>query len=582
MHAIGRRPRVCGSAASDYFFADEMKGVAVFYLLGVLIRMRSVLAILILSVVSTAAQAQDIGTPASGKGARWWDGAVFYEVFVRSFADSTDGPLADDGIGDLRGLIDKLDYLNDGDPDTHDDLGVTGIWLMPIMQSSSYHGYDTTDYYAVEDDYGTNEDFRELMEAAHSRGIRVIVDLVLNHSSREHPWFRGSADPRSAHHDWYLWSKRKPDYKGPWGQDVWHGLDGMYYYGVFSTSMPDLNYKNPAVTRQMLDVTRFWLEDMGADGFRLDAIKHMIERGEQQEHTRATHQWLRGFYTFYKEVNPQALAVGEVWTGSKTVSAYVGDQMDLAFEFDLAYATMHAANTGERARLAKTAAAVLRLFPRRQYATFLANHDMDRAASQFGGDMAKAKLAATIQLTSPGVPFVYYGEEIGMSGHGPHPDIRSPMQWTPDPGAGFSAVNPWHRVNSDHQQVNVQTQADDEGSLLHLYRRLIRLRQEHPALSVGDFRPVDAGHGSVYAYWRLYKGEAMLVIINLSDAPVDRYGLALSHRQVAGAAGAVELLHGVDLLPQGGANEMGGGGYQPIGVLAPRTGYVLDLTAESP
>ncbi len=537
----------------------------------------AVLALLFAFMGPQGAVADEQAGPGKGGGGSWWDGAVFYEVFVRSFADSADGPLADDGIGDLRGLIDKLDYLNDGDPDTHDDLGVTGIWLMPIMQSSSYHGYDTTDYYAVEDDYGTNEDFRELMEQAHARGIRVIVDLVLNHSSSKHPWFIDAQKRGSDYRDWYIWSGRDPGYKGPWGQKVWHEADGRYYFGAFSSGMPDLNFRNPAVTREMLKATKFWLEDMGADGFRLDAIKHLIEVGENQEHTRPTHDWLRGFYSFYKRVNPDALAVGEVWTGSPTVAKYVGGEMDLAFEFDQAYAVMHAANTGEKDRLAKAQAASWKLFPRAQFATFLANHDMDRVGSQFGGDVSKAKLAATIQLTSPGVPFIYYGEEIGMSNvGGGDPGKRSPMPWSSDELAGFSTAEPWHALGEDPTGINVRDQLADDASLLSLYRKLIHLRASHPALSNGDFTPIKTGHPQVYAFLRRGGGETVLVVVNLGDQPIDRYMLAMDSRRL----GLVQsLLHGVETAKSSSAAGVGGGvgGYQPIGVLEAKTGYVLSL-----
>jgi alpha-amylase len=528
--------------------------------------------------VGVAAHAQPAPVRTDEDNARWWTDAVFYEVFVRSFADSTEGPLANDGIGDLRGLIDKLDYINDGDPDTHDDLGVTGIWLMPIMQSSSYHGYDTTDYYAVEDDYGTNEDFHELMEKAHARGIRVIVDLVLNHSSSQHPWFIDAQNRSSDYRDWYVWSQRKPSYKGPWGQRVWHESGRQWYYGAFSSGMPDLNFRNPAVTKEMLKVTKFWLEDMNADGFRLDAIKHLIEVGKQQEHTPPTHAWLRGFYSFYKRVDHNALAVGEVWTGSPEVAKYVGGEMDLAFEFDQAYAIMHASNTGEKTRLAKAQAASWKLFPQAQFATFLANHDMDRAGSQFGGDMGKAKLAATIQLTSPGVPFVYYGEEIGMSNvGGGDPGKRSPMQWSPDNLAGFSTTEPWHEIGDVASGVNVREQSADDASLLSLYRKLIRLRAEHPALGGGDFTEIKTDHPQVYAFLRRGGGEAVLVVVNLGGESVDQYGLALDGGRLSRVGRVEELLHGVEVAMPKRTAGPGAGGYQPIGVLEARTGYVLVL-----
>jgi len=211
----------------------------------------------------------------------WWQSAVFYEVFVRSFADSTEGPLAGDGIGDLRGLIGQLDYLNDGDPDTDSDLGVTALWLMPIFESPSYHGYDTDDYFRVDREYGTNEDFKQLIAEAEKRGIRIILDLVLNHCSDDNPWFQKAAAGEQPYEEFFTFADERPDYRGPWGQRVWHPVPGGdgFYYGVFSSHMPDLDYRNEQVTERMFDVTRFWLEDMGAHGLRLDAIRHLIERG---------------------------------------------------------------------------------------------------------------------------------------------------------------------------------------------------------------------------------------------------------------------------------------------------------------
>ena len=204
-------------------------------------------------------------------------------MFVRSFADS-DG----DGIGDLRGLTDRLDYLNDGDPATTGDLGVTGIWLMPIAESPSYHGYDVVDYEQIEADYGTAEDFKALMAAAEERGIAVIVDLVLNHTSIDHPWFKDSRTPGSEHDEWYVWSDPAPAVAGPGGRPVWHQDGDRAYYGYFWEGMPDLNVANPAVTAALDEVARFWLEEMGVDGFRLDAARHLIEDGAQLDNTPAT------------------------------------------------------------------------------------------------------------------------------------------------------------------------------------------------------------------------------------------------------------------------------------------------------
>ncbi|MBZ0290798.1 MAG: alpha-amylase, partial [Anaerolineae bacterium] len=214
-----------------------------------------------LTPVSAAPAQQDsTGTD----GLPWWNDRVFYEVFVRAYADSDS-----DGNGDLQGLINKLDYLNDGDPATTTDLGVTGLWLMPIMQSPSYHGYDITDYEQIEADYGTNDDFKLLVEEAHVRGIAVIIDMVLNHTARDHAWFQDALTPGSEHDSWYIWSDTLPRYSGPWGQTVWNIGRDRFYYAIFQGGMPDLNYLNPDVTQAMYGVADFWLNDMGVDGFRL-------------------------------------------------------------------------------------------------------------------------------------------------------------------------------------------------------------------------------------------------------------------------------------------------------------------------
>jgi hypothetical protein len=320
----------------------------------------------------------------------WWNDRVFYEVFVRSFYDS-----GDDGNGDLRGLIEKLDYLNDGDPATTSDLGVTGLWLMPITQSPTYHGYDTFDYYTVEADYGTNDDFHALIDAAHERGMVVIVDLMLNHTSSEHPWFLASAAGDPEYIDWYIWSNDPPEWYSPWGSPVWHQNGDQYFFGLFWEGMPDLNYAHPPVSEAMNEVIRFWLEDMDADGFRLDAIRHLIEDGPVMENTPATLDWLVGFHDFVKAIEPEALTIGEIWDTSEAVVPYVGDRTDIAFEFDLAQATLDSVRWGVADFLILAQDTVLGLYPTGQYATFLTNHDMDRVLSQLGDDEPAARVAAS-------------------------------------------------------------------------------------------------------------------------------------------------------------------------------------------
>jgi glycosidase len=509
-------------------------------------------------------------------GAPWWNDTVFYQVFVRSFFDS-DG----DGVGDLNGLIEKLDYLNDGDPATTDDLGVTGLWLMPIMQSPSYHGYDVVDYYQVDDEYGTNEDFLRLVDEAHQRGMRVIVDMVFNHSSRQHPWFVESQNDASEKRDWYVWEIEDPNFRGPQNQVVWHRTPYGYFYGVFDSSIPDFNLTNQETTDQIYDITRFWLEDMGADGFRLDAIKHFIENGEQQEFTQATHEWFQAFYPFYKSINPDAFMVGEAWGPTQQVVKFIGDEVDSAFEFDLAAATLSSARSGSNRALRQAMQITLDNYPLNQYATFLANHDQDRTLSQLDGKEEKAKVAATLLLTGPGTPFIYYGEEIGQQGirrGNTDEPRRLPLQWDDTPNtAGFTTGRPWSAPFNDYTERNIAAQSADPDSLLSLHRQLIRLRDEHPALRVGETAVVDPGAASVYALLRHHNGETLLVLANLSARPVDRYGLLLESSPLRGTLTAEDLLGAGPLTPPQVDAQGGFSDYRPVENLEPFATYLILL-----
>ncbi len=479
------------------------------------------------ATVDPNARAGDAGRPAPaaqrGIGPdldAWWQDAVFYEVFVRSFADSTAGPLAGDGIGDLRGLIERLDYLNDGDATTDTDLGVTALWLMPIMESPSYHGYDVTDYRRVDPDYGTNEDFLELIEACEQRGIRVILDLVLNHCSREHPWFvEAAGDPDSPKRDWFTFEENRPDWKGPWNQPVWHKVPGAddHYYGVFWAGMPDLNYRNPEVTREMIDVTRFWIEEMGAHGFRLDAIRHLIEEGRVQSSTPATHRWLKMYHDEVKKIDEDVFLVGEIWSDTDDVSRYVGDQMDAAFEFDLANKIIEGLRVGRGKPIAVHMHRLTASYPHGMYATFLRNHDQNRTVHELGGDVEAAKLAASIQFAMPGVPFIYYGEELGMSASKPDPDLRTPMQWDAGEGAGFTTGTAWKAPKTDHSTVNVAAQMDDAGSMLSHYRRLVRARQGSDALRIGSLSKRFVEDPRILIWVREHEGEQVLCVFNTAD-----------------------------------------------------------------
>jgi alpha-amylase len=510
----------------------------------------------------------------------WWNNTVFYEVFVRSFADSTTGPLANDGIGDLQGLIEKLDYLNDNNPNTSDDLGVTGLWLMPIMQSSSYHGYDITDYYTVNQDYGTNDDFKRLVAEAHKRGIKIIIDLVVNHTSSEHPWFvEARDDPTSEWRDWYIWSQSNPGYIGPWGEAVWYPSPTGYYYGIFWSGMPDLNLTNPQVTAEMDNIAQFWLQDMGVDGFRLDAARHLIEEGKIQADTEATHEWWKNFRTFYKAINPQALTVGEIWASDYEVDKYVqGDELDLAFDFNLAAAIINGVNTHNANRIQWSLRTSYSLFGRDQSATFLTNHDMNRVMNQLVMDIDKAKLAASILMTIPGVPFIYYGEEIGMLGTKPDELIRTPMQWSNDENAGFTAVTPWEPINADYKEKNVADESSDSSSLLSCYRELIRLHVNSPVLQHGEYNPVESKDSTVLAFLRSSKEGNVLMISNLSGKKVSDYALTLAKGSLIGTYQPVILYGEEAILPNLTANDQGGfDSYQPLIEISGYGTFIIQL-----
>ena len=450
----------------------------------------------------------------------WWRDAVFYEIFVRSFADSTAGPLAGDGIGDVQGLIDRLDYLNDGDPQTTTDLGITAVWLLPIYPSPSYHGYDVTDYFAVNSDYGDVALVKKLVAEAHRRGIRVILDLVLNHASSEHPLFKQAIreDATPAQRDFFIFSPVAKQTAGPWGDRCWHYRDGIFYYGIFDSGMPDWNFRNPAVTEHHRKVAAFWLKEVGVDGFRLDAVRYFFEQGDSLQDLAETKRWLHEFADYCHELKPDAYLVGEAWTDTEGAASYVKSAgLDSTFEFDLAKAFIESANFASPSivsrRLERTRAA----YPDAVFCTFLANHDQERTLTQMGGDRSKTRLAALLQFTAPGIPFIYYGEEIGMQGKKPDPDLRTPMPWNTGKNAGFTDGTPWHPVNNDYPQVNINTESGTPDSLLSLYRKLVRLRPQSAALRGGT--PV-AGFShkgpGIYADLRESPTDIVLVVVNTS------------------------------------------------------------------
>jgi len=522
--------------------------------------------------VPTPALVNPTSTPILTQGTEgfpWWNDSVFYEIFVRSFRDS-DG----DGVGDFNGITEKLDYLK--------ELGIRGIWLMPIFPSPDYHGYHVTDYYTVDPEYGSMDNFKHLLEEAHQRGIRPIIDFVVNHTSTEHPWFQRALENDPQYTDWYIWSDTDPGGVGPWGQTIWHpASNGKYYYGVYNGLIPDLNYKNPAVKQEAQKITLFWLNEIGVDGFRLDGARYYVEEGDILADSPDNHEFLKEWSAYFRSVNPQAFSVGEVWTTNFTVAGYTkNNELDSAFNFDLAASIIKSLNEGNNSGLDFSLKSTTKLFPDQDNSNFLTNHDMNRVMNQLGGDTNKAKVAAGILLTAPGIPFLYYGEEIGMKGTKPDEHIRTPMQWSDEKGAGFTSGTPWEPVNSDYQLINVAKQTGRDDSLLEYYRQLIQLRNAHSALRVGTTYVVDTDLNTLVAYLRASRDEMILTVVNLDDQPVTDTRLTLAMGPLSGNYAVKSLLDNSALNAPLVNGSGGFDAYQPVDQIPPYGVIVIQLTPQ--
>jgi alpha-amylase len=515
----------------------------------------------------------------------WWRDATFYEIFVRSFADAQAGPLAGDGVGDLQGLIDHLDYLNDGRGAAGASLGVTALWLMPIQPSPSYHGYDVTDYFAVNPSYGDVALMKKLLAEAHRRGLRVIVDLVLNHASAQHPQFQQALSrdpaPAAAARRWFRFADEPEDLAGPWGARAWHpAANGGFYYGVFSAGMPDWNLREPAVTEHHRRVAAFWLQDVGVDGFRLDAVRYFVETGGQLQDTEETRRWLRDFTAYCHSLKPGAFVIGEDTADLREVARCIrGGSLDSAFEFDLAKATIESVRLRTPALLVQTLGRLRELYGNDcPWATFLSNHDQERTLTQLDGDPTATRLAAGLLFTLPGVPFVYYGEELGLSGAKPDPELRTPLPWTAEvPNAGFTApgIKPWHALTGDIAHVNVATEAADPASLLAWYRRLVRLRANSPALRHGGPADLAADDRQSYAALRETEDEAVLILANLTPRPRAGPALTLGRSRIRPSWSVREELVGANISRPQLTADGGFVRWMPLAELAPESVYVI-------
>jgi alpha-amylase len=434
-----------------------------------------------------------------------WKRGPFMEIFVRAYADS-DG----DGVGDFRGLTAKLDYIQ--------SLGIRGLWLMPVNPSEDGdHGYAVTDYRAIAREHGTLADFDEFLKQAHARDIGVIMDYVINHSASTNPLFtRAAASANNAYRDWYVWRDIAPTDWKLFGNSPWHTLPTGAYLGGFHHSMPDFNLLNPKVLNYHLDSMRFWL-NRGVDGFRFDAVSHLVENGpdamtDQPENFRILTQ-VR-----------EALAAYEnrylVCEGTGSSERYGAPQvLGSAFAFGLNGDLVKAAK-GDAEALQRVATYFIKN-PNFNMGTFIGNHDEfagKRLADQFGNDAAAYRLAVTMLMTLPGVPFIYYGEEVGMNaGAGLHgdPSLRSPMSWSAD-ARGFTSGKPFRALAMNIATNNVLAQTNDGASLLAFYRSLLTLRATMPELSNGNYENARIENG-ILRFERALAGKRVAVVVNVSS-----------------------------------------------------------------
>jgi alpha-amylase len=508
---------------------------------------------------------------AAPAGAGAWANDVVYEVFVRSFADSNG-----DGIGDLRGLTQHLDYLK--------GLGVTALWLMPVAEAKSYHGYDVTDYTKIEPDYGTADDMRALTAAAHADGLKILVDFVPNHTSSSHPWFLDAQTPGSAHRDWYVWSDTDPGWPSVAGPNPWHPLGGAYYYGAFWEGMPDLDLRNPDVTKALTDAATVWLKDYGVDGFRIDAAKHLIEDdGQHQTNTPETKAWLTAFTAAVHAASPTDLTIGEVWDPRGISASYTkSGALDMTFDFGIGNAILSGVG-GDASTLRANQAEVAERYAPGLPGVFLANHDQERILTTLKGNVDDAKIAATLLLTGPGVPFLYYGEELGLVGGKPDENIRRPFPWTAEgPGYGFTTGTPWEAFGDGAATANVATESADPNSLLATYRALLALRASHPALSAAaTYTTLDASDPHLVASIRATTTERLLVISNLGDAPVSGFTLSAAATPLCGTPAPGTVVYPAAAVGPATAASVGTDGvvkdWAPLAAIDPHTTVVIKL-----
>jgi alpha-glucosidase len=486
----------------------------------------------------------------------WWKHGVIYHIYPRSFYDSNN-----DGIGDINGIIEKMDYLV--------NLGIDAIWLSPVYESPKVDfGYDVIDYKAIDNEYGTINDFKNLLEIAHSKNIKVIMDMIMNHTSDQHPWFiESSSSADNPKRDWYIWqngkrNKAPNNWKSSFGKSAWQydKRTQAYYLHSFFKEQPDLNWRNKEMAKTFFNEIKYWL-DLGVDGYRLDVINMIVKDKKYRNNPfllnipfLQNHKYSRNRPKSYKIVEKlrkltekyqDKVLIGEIYVmppgDSKLSASYLTDNksgIHLAFDFSLMFQKWKAKNYSDCIKKS------LSTIPDNAWpCNVLSNHDLKRNINRNpfrSYQIEKAKIEAVLLLTLKGTPFIYYGEEIGMKNsfinykdikdplgklfwpfYNGRDGARTPMQWNTDEYAGFSEVKPWLPVNANHNTINVENEQNENDSLYTVYQTLIKLRRKNPALQKGDFNIIKKGNNGIMVYNRMLESENLTIALNFTPKPLE-------------------------------------------------------------
>lgn len=431
-------------------------------------------------------------------------GEIFYNIFPISYADGNG-----DGYGDLVGIIKSLDHLK--------SMGVKGLWLNPIHPSPSYHKYDVIDYYEVDPQFGTLDDFKALVKAAHEKDMVIIMDMVINHSSSQHPWFEKSMNNEEGYEDYYIKAATKEEIPAQ-DKSAWYQKNGQYYYGSFWSEMPEFNLESPSVRKEFRDITKFWL-DLGVDGFRYDAAKHAYDINEYKPGTptlRKNLQFWLEMKNHVKSINPEAYVIAEVWMDNQSM-AYYTPAFDALFNFDFgqaAIASIRDQNSNAFLSPYLKGQKYFSEYPNYLDGTFLSNHDQPRIGSLLDGQWDLLKLGASILLTMPGNPYIYYGEELAYYGVKPDERIREPYKWD-----GYNDIQTptWEGIELNRDTPNYDYQLNDENSMLTHYLKWGSYRSNSVVLKQGDFTNLMTGDHKLMAYTRSLNDETLLVVLNLAN-----------------------------------------------------------------